>query len=600
MPLIILDKRTLNTISLMKSSKLSLKKKIIFSAIAIFLIVLSVESGLRLAGIRIELTPIRVLGKHANAFWEAWLNSWVHIATVELDPVLRWRVNPDNLAINKLGFRGREITQAKPPSITRIACLGCSCTFYGVEPYPELLDQALNWNLPQKRFEVINAGIVGYTSHQGLLNYKKRLTDLDIDVVTVFFGWNDHWISSGKPDHLQYFSNPVVTTFRNLMRELLSYKLLIKTMSKAYRRARPFAFNEESVRVPIKRYRNNLLTIGKVAREQNSRVIYITAPPGFHYDDDSSLESMNYLIKHKSIVSLRSLVSLHRNYNNTVREVAAQNQAHLVDLEAKVLDEFPNDYFLKDKVHLSLEGRYMVSQELARTLRDMAIINDDDYQRVLEFRDWVGDLPTTREEQINYLERKIAAGLSCRDAEYWLAWLYFDQGAYADSVQSLAMIAENNITFPFYYNLLGQAHFQLGDLNAAVRNIQKAIALDPNECEHYIEYGMMMYRQKRFKEAKEILEKNYSNCPDNWVINCDLGYTNKELGELWKAFDYFERWYQLEPKKFEPLKMMVEICIEKKDKDYAEKYLVEARENFPDEVQLSALETKFADVTDWD
>ena len=109
-------------------------------------------------------------------------------------------------AISELGFRGPEIEREKPRGVLRVVCLGNSGTF-GIRAFrDESAPEQRTWRavasypgrlarrLEQEGFqhvEVINAGVVGYSSSHGLRQLVLRILDLDPDIITVRFGAND-------------------------------------------------------------------------------------------------------------------------------------------------------------------------------------------------------------------------------------------------------------------------------------------------------------------------------------------------------------------------------------------------------------------------
>lgn len=131
--------------------------------------------------------------------------------TVELQPYKEYNVlfhtpNQDlvdtripsrkfHITINSFGFRGREITEKKPPGVVRIMVLGDSYTFGdGVDDedtLPWALEDMLNERDAGVRYEVINAGVMGsYIKNESELyfNYARRF---DPDVLILAYCWND-------------------------------------------------------------------------------------------------------------------------------------------------------------------------------------------------------------------------------------------------------------------------------------------------------------------------------------------------------------------------------------------------------------------------
>ena len=96
---------------------------------------------------------------------------------------------------NALGFRGEEISLAKPAGVYRIAALGGSTTYSSfVDDYRHSYPRQLEAYLHQNGFDhvqVINAGVPGYSSHQNLINLQFRVLPLQPDLVIIYQGYND-------------------------------------------------------------------------------------------------------------------------------------------------------------------------------------------------------------------------------------------------------------------------------------------------------------------------------------------------------------------------------------------------------------------------
>jgi lysophospholipase L1-like esterase len=117
---------------------------------------------------------------------------------------------------------------------TKIVCLGDSVTgvYYhtgGRRAYPEMLELALGQLYPKAKITVINAGISGNSTRNGLSRLQRDVLDANPDLVTVMFGLND------------------------------------------------------MVGVPVEEYRNNLKEIAERCRKQKAEVLFCT--PNAIYDD---------------------------------------------------------------------------------------------------------------------------------------------------------------------------------------------------------------------------------------------------------------------------------------------------------------------------
>ena len=95
---------------------------------------------------------------------------------------------------NSLGYRGEELDLPKPAGRFRIACLGGSTTYsfpgddYRLS-YPYLLER----DLQARGFDVdvVNAGSLGWTSLESLVDFELRTLDVDPDLIVVYHGSND-------------------------------------------------------------------------------------------------------------------------------------------------------------------------------------------------------------------------------------------------------------------------------------------------------------------------------------------------------------------------------------------------------------------------
>jgi lysophospholipase L1-like esterase len=103
------------------------------------------------------------------------------------------------ISLNSDGFRDQEFPKEKPSSAFRIVCLGDSWTFGAnvslEDSYPRQLHRLLQREFPGAYFEVLNLGVLGYSSFQGLELLKKRALGLDPDLMILAFAMNDSSIA---------------------------------------------------------------------------------------------------------------------------------------------------------------------------------------------------------------------------------------------------------------------------------------------------------------------------------------------------------------------------------------------------------------------
>ena len=97
---------------------------------------------------------------------------------------------------NSLGYRDREFSLVKPPGVFRIVALGGSTTYTSrvednEKTFTAQLEKVLVQKYGYKNVEAINAGVVGYSSWESLINLEFRVLDVDPDLIIVYHATND-------------------------------------------------------------------------------------------------------------------------------------------------------------------------------------------------------------------------------------------------------------------------------------------------------------------------------------------------------------------------------------------------------------------------
>jgi lysophospholipase L1-like esterase len=119
--------------------------------------------------------------------------------------------------INSKGLRDREYSYHKGADAFRILVLGDSFTvglqLPEAETFPKLLEAQLNRYNPQTKFEVINAGVIGYSTDKQLAYFSQEGYKYQPDlVILAFFIGNDLtdniWHALYRLEHGQLVPNP--------------------------------------------------------------------------------------------------------------------------------------------------------------------------------------------------------------------------------------------------------------------------------------------------------------------------------------------------------------------------------------------------------
>ena len=159
-------------------------KNLLFGSVAVIFFFLVLEIAARVVGFD-EPVRFQVLAKgKSERFENSDLLGW--------EPI---KVSGD---FNEDGFIGPRVPKERTPGVLRIAALGDSCTQWGDPPYPELLRARLETSVGAT--EALNAGVAGYSSTQGRIHFQHDVLPYRPDIVTIYFGWNDHWTKNAHTD----------------------------------------------------------------------------------------------------------------------------------------------------------------------------------------------------------------------------------------------------------------------------------------------------------------------------------------------------------------------------------------------------------------
>lgn len=311
---------------------ISWKGRALLAAAGVLLALGTAEGALRVAHFHFDLVPSLQFGwPDAVALHEAYTS----------DPDLVW-------VTRDYRDRLRDARRAHPA----IVFMGDSCTEWGTYPAKVLATlQAAGSPLATG----VKLGVGGWSTEQGLEQLRRDVIPLHPKVVTLYYGWNDHWVAMGLTD-------PEVARADRLMRlaqmsRIVQLWLRLKT-NMAARRVPP------PNRVPLPRYEENLRSLVTEARGAGITPVLITAPSNHVAGHEPA-----YLAK-RHVRSLSEVVPLHAAYADATRRVAQQTSAPVCDAAAvfAALPQPHDAYFQKDGIHLTETGDVLMARVLSGCL----------------------------------------------------------------------------------------------------------------------------------------------------------------------------------------------------------------------------------------
>jgi lysophospholipase L1-like esterase len=340
-----------------------LGKLLVFSLIPLAAVVFTGEILLRACHFQYSDTPLGVISKPEMVS----LTNFSHppkennVSDIVKDKHQFWIPVP---------FLKDRYSVKKPAGITRIAALGCSCTQGCADTkqsYPEHMEDILNTQFPN-RYQVMNAGVGGYSSFQGLQNLKHSVARYKPDIVTIYFGWNDHWLAK-TPDHqvkIKADWQIDLINFFEKFRTYQAYHWLIARIKKKV--AGPAGSSLQMFRVPLDNYEKNLNAMVDFCQARGIRPVLITAP----------FEKPQFRVYWFFPFSPEILEKTHRIYNDRVRRVGALRQIPVIDLEAaflKLEEQHPLTYF-SDGIHFSPAGCRLAAGLIVQSLEASGLVNN--------------------------------------------------------------------------------------------------------------------------------------------------------------------------------------------------------------------------------
>ena len=306
---------------------------------------------------------------------------------IVMDPVLGWKNMPDfdrnpAFRINSHGFRGPEIPPVKTDGVRRIVCLGDSGTFgiWGdgtadeprIQPhgYPHYLARIARSHRDDA-VEVINAGVIGYSSSHGLRQLVTQLLPLDPDIVTVRFAFNDSVLSRQPARRVHEPSNPLVRRSLYALHGFETVRLFLETYAMI-----PF-FHPAPSSVPwtpLDGYKENLRRFAEIAREEDLRLLFIDYPLRPMEWGEQPNYARHYRMGRR-LPSMADLYAVHAEYEAALRLVADEERVPVLTTRATLTRLDDPGFGDLDLAHPNRTGARKLAVLIWKRILDLGWIN---------------------------------------------------------------------------------------------------------------------------------------------------------------------------------------------------------------------------------
>ncbi|MFH1202739.1 MAG: GDSL-type esterase/lipase family protein [Candidatus Omnitrophota bacterium] len=284
--------------------------------------------------------------------------------------------------INCLGFRGNDFDPLNKHRKTRIFCVGESSTFGIESPDGQTWPDRLGYYLNKAKigsFEVINSGIIGYSSmnYKNLMRYE--LINYLPDLFIIYAGFNDTKMYS----HMQ--ENKISSIFKAIHKILyyrtsMLYTLAIEKYSVLKDNSPiPMLFYDDNY---LKEFKENILSIVDLCKKSNVPLIFVCQildyPDKRLYNKNISLQEIREIIKKAPPRQVYEEKMTYPNYANIYKHnrlmsiLAGMCQVYgipYLDLSTEFMNVFDkNTKLFYDFVHFTPLGNDFLAKAIEEKL----------------------------------------------------------------------------------------------------------------------------------------------------------------------------------------------------------------------------------------
>lgn len=288
--------------------------------------------------------------------------------------------------INNLGFRRTtDVIPEKAPHTIRIVALGGSSTFsYHVDDqktWTSLLEQKLKARYGHD-FEVINAGVPGYSIFESKINYVYQIRPLRPDIVIVYHTWNDmkffHLLERGtyplkevyRPNKINSFLRHFQLAWR--LRNYLNEVIYPWQRENAYGSPPNYTVSITPNGRAHQWEKQNYDDLALLLKQDNVLPIFTSQAGLLSTEnlDDPAIRALVYT-EHQRL-SFEETLTQWNAISKIIEHSARENDALFIDLYNAVPHQV--DY-LRDHVHLTEHGNALVAETLFNGLTQAARVD---------------------------------------------------------------------------------------------------------------------------------------------------------------------------------------------------------------------------------
>jgi len=517
------------------------------------------------------------------------------------NPQYGWRFFPRAMARTPVPCH---LPAQKAPSVYRIFILGSSAAMGVPEPafsFGRILEVMLREHEPHRRFEVINAAMTAINSHV-VLPIARDCAALQPDLFIVYSGNNEVVGPYGAGTVFSGYSGSLAWIRSSIWLQSTRVGQLLSRDSGPREWGGMSMFLENRVTSDDPRlqrvyshYRQNLTDVCRVAQRTGAKILLATvltnlkdSPPFLgaaeHYRAGQRALASNQpeeARKHFLLARDRDELRFRADsrINQTIREVAASEQATLVDGD----EGLPGEDLFYEHVHLNFDGNYRLAAAIFRKLMNAEPPSPQRTAELLAFTAWdqhqmaaymfrlMGQPPFTN--QMDYQEKRLAHTQRLLDLRravdpdqsrrayegavrrapddlhfrVQFAKLLRETGDFAGSAEQWRTALRRPPENKLWLTELGGALADQGKLEEATQQFRRALAIDPELAPAHFGLGVIFDKQGKATEAVAAYQQALRGDPFLTKAHNNLGRDLLSLGRAQESVPHFEEATRLEP-----------------------------------------------------
>jgi len=227
----------------------------------------------------------------------------------------------------------------------------------------------------------------------------------------------------------------------------------------------------------------------------------------------------------------------------SIKEISEDITVELNKLNQKI-DKFEREHGLTE-VGMEL-NEYPVESKYEQENDEVVIeLDEDDF---LTFQKGIGFFDLFMyDKAISHLKQTISKYPDFNLARLYTAMTYFKNNDYLNAkneINTMFKFCDDPDLLSLGHNILGMV-FSSEDEDQAIFHYKNAIDLKNNWHEPKFNLAILFYKQKRYKEAKDLFHQLLNNDPNDWEVLLYLGKTYQMLRDIDTANEYFKRTYSI-------------------------------------------------------